>query len=110
MKISKKAINIICIAFEIAFAVVLALEIYSIVEAINESIRLRYQYTTTALYRFAVEIILPGILLIATIVIHILAMKPVRTPEQISAKKQERKQRQIEQLQAELDELRKDGD
>ncbi len=107
MKISKKATHIICGFFEIAFAIVAALKIYFVAESINIAKRMDGFYLSHTLCSYSADIILPLLLLAATIIIHVFMTKPPRNEEQIEAKKREQKQKRIDQLQAELDELNK---
>lgn len=110
MKVPKKVVHVICGIFEAAFAALIALEAYYVAESIRRTSLAGGIYTTASLCSFAVDIILPALLLAATITIHILAIKPACNAEQIEAKHKERKQKRIERLESELETLRKDGD
>ena len=104
MKVSKKAIHIICGVFECIFSL---LELLAIIY-VAYCARVGEPLIIILLFTFL--ILLPLSLLAATIVIHVLAVKPVRTDEQIAAKRQAQKQKRIEQLQAKLDNLKEDGE
>lgn len=104
MKVSKKAIHIICGVFECIFSLLGSFIITYIATYASAS-----EPLVVNLY-LAFLILLPFSLLAATIVIHVLAVKPVRTDEQIAAKRQAQKQKRIEQLQAKLDNLKEDGE
>lgn len=72
MKISLRAINIICIVTEVIFLVLSILEIYSVAEALNTFKNM--PLTSGSYCAFIYDIALPLSILLLTITIHILLL------------------------------------
>lgn len=105
MKISKKAINAICIVCEVICIGLIALFAYLFHETQG------YSAHTVITYMLLLAVggfILDLLFLCATVTVHIITMRPGR--EQAAHRKRAQKQKRIEHLQAKLDNLKEDGE
>lgn len=99
MKISKKAVNIICGVFEAVFILFIMLGVYYAYESIT-SWRPYSAPISTYIHSILV-ILIPFALLCLIITVHSICLLPSQ---------KEKKAKQIERLQSKIDELKKDDE